>query len=302
MIKNIIGRNNCLPQLLRDAMLGFAVGNAMGMPYKGTKRGGSKIPPKMVGVRAKHQPAGTWSDETALSLATMASIAECGEVVPENMMRHFAEWYFHGKYSAGSVALDAERTTRRAIENYQKNQSVAPPIEGDNGNGALMRILPLAFLPDGVEWIETVAQLTHADPTSTAACQIYVAVAKALISGATIRNAVAAGQESAPALFHRLSGLHSIPTTDIHSTSYAVHTLEAALWCLLHTTNYRDTIMLAIYLGDETGTIAALAGGLAGIFYGRGQRNERIPRRWLVKLRGRRKVNAVCKKMAKAIF
>lgn len=300
MIK--IKRNkNDQSKTLRDAILGFAVGDAMGVPYEGTRRTDCKIPPKMVKRGVDNQPAGTWSDDTALTLATMASIAECAGVDLDNIMHHFAEWRCHEKYGAGNNLADTGRTTKVAIEYYVKHQAFAPPVYGDNSNGALMRILPLAFLPDGEKWIEPVAHLTHANPTSTAACKVYISVAKALIAGATIPNAVAVGQGSAPVSFWRLLDLYKLPITEIRSTGYAVHTLEAVLWCLLHTTNYRDTIMLAIYLGDETGTIAALAGGLAGIYYGRRQKKEGIPQSWTRKLRNRKLINKLCTQMIRKL-
>ena len=67
------------------------------------------------------------------------------------------------------------------------------------------------------------------------------------------------------------------------STGYVVDTLEAALWCLYHTDNYRDCVITAVNLGDDTDTVAAVAGGLAGLLYGYGGKNG-IPEEWVKKI------------------
>ena len=290
-------------QQLYNAILGFAVGDAMGVPYEGTKRGSYKALPSMAGYGAYNQPPGTWSDDTALTLSTIASIGECGEANPDNLMRHFVDWLYHAKYTAGGENFDVGNTTKQAIEHFTKNKTFCP--NGiDNGSGALMRILPIAFLPDAEQQIEPVARLTHIDSTSTYACKIYISVAKHLLSGKTACEAVAAAigeQGSVPYEFRRLYVLSELPVNEIYSTGYAVHTLEAALWCVIHGDSYKKTVMLAISLGEETGTIAALAGGLAGVCYGFACGRKRIPRSWIKKLRNRHIIEPLCDKMAEAL-
>ena len=291
-------------QLLYNAILGFAVGDAMGVPYEGSQRGSYTPLPSMAGYGSYNQPAGTWSDDTALTLATVASIGECGEANPDNLMQHFVSWLYRADYTAGGTIFDMGTTTKLAIEHFANKQSFCP--NGiDNGSGALMRILPIAFLPDAERQIETVAHLTHTDSTSTNACKIYVSVAKHLLSGKTACEAVAAAigeQGSALYEFRQLYMLSELPIEEIQSTGYAVHTLEAALWCLIHGDSYKKTVMLVISLGEETGTIAALAGGLAGVCYGFACDKKRIPRSWIKKLRNRRIIEPLCDKMAKALI
>ena len=75
----------------------------------------------------------------------------------------------------------------------------------------------------------------------------------------------------------------NLPEEEIKSTGYVVDTLEAALWCLLNTKDYKSLVLKAVNLGDDTDTVATVAGGLAGIYYG----VEEIPEEWLLKLQNR---------------
>ena len=137
------------------------------------------------------------------------------------------------------------------------------------GNGGLMRILPLAFIDCTDEDIRNVCGLTHAHSTPKQLCVNYVNIARRLIKGERILDAVEG--------FARLDGARR---DIIKSTGYVVDTLEAAIWCLLNTDNYKDCVLTAVNLGSDTDTVAAVAGGLAGIVYG----FDSIPKEWIDKL------------------
>ena len=139
-----------------------------------------------------------------------------------------------------------------------------------NGNGSLMRILPLAFTDADDALIEEVSALTHAHKISRKACVIYIRIARALINddqyGLTY-----------PEPFHRLENIASLEREEIKSSGFVVDSLEAAVWCLLTTDSYSECVLKAVNLGDDTDSIAAIAGGLAGIKYG----FDTIPTDWL---------------------
>jgi ADP-ribosylglycohydrolase len=145
----------------------------------------------------------------------------------------------------------------------------------DNGNGSLMRILPLAFAKCTNRDIVNVASLTHAHPISLDACIIYITVAKNLLNGVPAKEAIyyAANYTGLPE-YNRLKMLETLTRYEIRSSGYVVDTLEAALWCFLNTDTYRECILTAVNMGDDTDTVAAVAGGLAGILYGCGSKER----------------------------
>lgn len=145
-----------------------------------------------------------------------------------------------------------------------------------------MRILPLALSPyyESYKQIEILTSLTHAHNLSIKACQIYSYIVSLLNDGMEI-DIIEEDGFSEP--YDRLSKLRKIHKSDIKSTTFVVHTLEASLWCVMSTNNYRDCVLTAVNLGGDTDTIAALAGGLAGLIYG----YENIPSEWIDRLRGK---------------
>lgn len=246
---------------LRDCMLGQAIGDALGVPYEFRARGTFECT-DMVGHGSHNQPAGTWSDDTSMALATCDSIREIRQVDIEDMRKRFLAWYHDGAYTVDGL-FDIGGCTAHALD---EGHGQAGPR--DNGNGSLMRILPLAFTDASDDVIRAVSAITHAHRTSMEACVRMVHVARELRVGKT------------PEAVSELAG---VPQDDIRSGGYVLDTERAALWCLANTTSYKDCVLAAVNLGDDTDTTAAVAGGLAGIAYGW----RAIPDAWLEKLRGR---------------
>ena len=144
----------------------------------------------------------------------------------------------------------------------------------DNGNGALMRILPLAFIPHTTPDILNVSKLTHAHEISQTACSLYIYIAGKLIEGTPIKEAICSLAYLRPVTqmeeFKRIAYIGELNRDEIRSSGYMVDTLEAALWCLWVTNAYKDCVLTAVNLGEDTDTVAAMTGRLAGIVYGCG--------------------------------
>jgi ADP-ribosylglycohydrolase len=170
-------------------------------------------------------------------------------------------------------------------------------VERSNGNGSLMRILPLAYYHKTLEFqallerVHQVSCITHAHPRSQMACGIYISIAIALLEG---KNPQAAYQEGLDRVepyyqkhpysqershFERIlsRNINALPVASIHSEGYVIDTLEASLWCFLNTSSYAEAVLKAVNLGEDTDTTAAVTGGLAGIYY----RVENIPIEWI---------------------
>lgn len=282
---------------LYDAIMGLAVGDALGVPYEFAKRG-TFTATDMVGYGSHNQPVGTWSDDTSMTLATLESIKAYGKIDIYDMMLNFCDWYEDGVFTPHGKVFDIGITTRNAIDAYLNTSKLPDECGGklitDNGNGSLMRILPLAFIKHSAEDIYKVSALTHAHEISMKACEIYVNIATGLLENKNKFEAVEDAFWASPmSELNRLDIIHLINEDDIRSSGYVVDTIEAACWCLLTTNTYKDCVLAAVNLGDDTDTTAAVAGGLAGIYYGVGGKAG-IPEKWISKIVKKDYIKELC--------
>lgn len=267
---------------LKGAVYGLAVADALGVPGEFQRRGTYRID-GMVSGGAHDQPAGTFSDDTSMALACCDSLrCNQGRVDTEDMRTRFRAWRDTGRYAVAGRVFDIGITVSNAL-------SRGRGLDGERscGNGSLMRIAPLAFAP-GVtdDEIRRVSAITHAHPVCEEGCVLYVRLAQQLASGADPRDAVAALPASGR--YERLPHVAELDLDAISSSGYIVHTFEAALWALVHTESYRDCALACANMGDDTDTVAAVAGALAGIVYG----FDAIPSEWIDALRGHEIIDA----------
>ena len=262
---------------LRDAIYGVAVGDALGSPVQFMERGSYPKVTEMLYCHIFKKKVGTWTDDTSLTLALCDSIKQCGTIDIADIYKKFNRWLRSGKYTQDGRAFDVGRTCFIAIATHKGKDDIM-----SNGNGSLMRIVPLAFV-EGISdrQIEEVSAVTHAHAISREACRIYVHIAMDLKNGASLQDAVDENVRETSSVFERLSDIKNCHVDEIKATGYVVDTLEASLWCLLNTSSFRDALETAVNLGGDTDTIGAVTGGLAGIFYG----IEGIPEEWIKALR-----------------
>lgn len=254
---------------LKAVMYGLAIGDALGVPYEFQQRDTFTCM-GMVGHGTHNQPAGTWSDDTALSLATLDSFTECGgKPDTADMLMRYQMWLKHGMYMPDGKTFDSGITVATAIRSGHGCDGL-----DDNGNGSLMRMAPCAFYHLTDEEIRQVSAITHAHEISMTACVQYARIIERLLSHVPPYKTITdSGFPFDP----------TIPRTEVKSDGFVLHTLNAALWCLSNTDNYQDCVLAAVNLGEDTDTTASVAGALAGAIYG----FESIPQEWVGKLRGR---------------
>ncbi len=307
---------------VEGAVLGFAAADALGVPVEFTSRTQRRLDPVtgMRGGGVHRQPAGTWSDDTSMTLCLLRSLLEKG-LDYEDQMARFADWMQHGAYTANGLVFDVGNTTRRAIWRYLDGMpALSCGDRGENscGNGSLMRIMPLALWLrgrgqgrlDGIaaDLIHRASDLTHAHPLCEMVCGIYCSVIFRLCDGGELAQAVRAGLDEALAfyeaspVFRELSGrfaslreIASLPEEEIRSGGFALHTLQASLWCLLNTGSYAECVLRAVNLGEDTDTTAAVAGALAGLWYGA----EAIPADWLRVLARQKELRTFSRRFAR---
>ena len=254
---------------MHSCIYGLAVGDALGVPYEFCARGTFECT-GMADGGAHGQPAGTWSDDTSMALCICSSIKQCDRVVVTDIADRFHRWLERGDFTCDGRAFDVGVTCRKAI-----STGVSGKLYDDCGNGSLMRTAPLAMFDYTDTYdIREVSAITHAHPVAEWSC---VALCDML---RTIRNV---GTPAKGDLWHRYGRVASRPARAVKSDGYCEHTLEAALWCFLNTTSYADCVLTAVNLGDDTDTTAAVAGAIAGVYYGFGA----IPPKWIDQLRGK---------------
>ena len=282
---------------IAGGILGLVVGDALGVPVQFLPREVVRANPITGMDRAESpgRPPGTWSDDSSMALATIASLIDVGWD-PRDVMDRFARWFFHGDHTPHGEAWDVGGTTQRAIERFAEGMpinEVGGREEHDNGNGSLMRILPVALWHAQdphrviVERAREASALTHAHPRTELCCAIYSLVVHAIMQGAGIRKALGAASRLIEPIVPRgerevlkrlLSGaILDARGRDVESSGYVVHTLEAALWCCARHADYRSIVLEAVNLGDDADTTGAVAGGLAGVLYGEGA----VPQEWV---------------------
>ena len=303
-------------EIIRSVMVGHAVADALGVPVEFCTRESLVEDPvtDMRGYGSYQVPAGAWSDDTSMSLASLDVLAE-GDLCYDAIMENFVRWCNDGAYTPTGMMFDIGGTCRRAICNYMETkESLASGLSGpyDNGNGSLMRIHPFVMMTyfcghlRGV-WelvIENASSLTHAHERAVLACKIYAHILFALmekpckesISDALNEAQALYGESAEYGAYARLfeRGFVQTPVNEIRSSGYVVDTLEAALWCLLTTDSYESCVLKAVNLGEDTDTVGAVAGGLAGALYG----YESIPKKWRKILIKRHEIEKMCDRAA----
>lgn len=292
-----------------NGTMGLVVGDALGVPVEFKKRDTFKIG-SMTGYGTYYQKPGTWSDDSSMTLATLHSIALLETVDPIDIMKRFSMWFFDNEYTPCGEVFDVGGCTRRAIVRYANGTNplkCGGKTRMDNGNGALMRILPIAMMKNSNKEsiIRTVAHLTHAHFISDFACFVYTAVVENLMGGMdkekAVQLAVQRYQEQIKNIsmlneYSRLPQIYKLKRDEIKSSGYVVDTLEAAIWSFVTTNSYRDCVLTAVNLGEDTDTVAAVAGGLAGIYYGCGGETG-IPKTWINKIYRHKWIEEVCNKV-----
>ena len=261
---------------LRSAVYGIAIGDALGLPVQFLPRDSYPEVTEMIKGSELPWPAGTWSDDTSLTLATVDSLLTCEGVDIPDMRARFEDWLENGTYTPDGQVFDQGFTTVHAL-----TQGHGCTNEQSNGNGSLMRILPLAFVKNlSDEQIAQVSGITHAHPLSVEACTVYVHAAQLVLDGFSLTEALETASLSSE-IFSYLADISSRKRNEIRSTGYVKDSLEASFWCLLTTDNFRDALIRAVNLGDDTDTIGAITGGMAGLAYGM----ESVPDSWMNALR-----------------
>ena len=302
-------------------LFGLAVGDALGVPVEFTPRSELKRQPvtDMIGQGTHGQPPGTWSDDSSLAFCLAESLCQGFDL--QDIAHKFCRWLDEGYWTPFGQVFDVGGTTAEAISRLKEGVN---PVEAggrdefSNGNGSLMRILPLAYyveemsLEKQFELTHQVSCLTHGHPRSQMACGIYIQFAVNLLHGQEPGEAYKAMAAEVIKYYSRLpyrcelphfsrileANIQKLSEESIKSSGYVIDTLEASLWCFLNSKSYEETVLKAVNLGDDADTTGAVAGGIAGLYYGLAA----IPERWLNTLARKDDILDLARRFYKCIF
>ncbi|MDY7992316.1 ADP-ribosylglycohydrolase family protein [Paenibacillus polymyxa] len=310
--------NTVIPNTVLDGLMGVCVGDALGLPAEFSSRASLKKSPifDMIGYGTHEQPAGTWSDDSSLTFCLGDSL--CNGYYITDIADKMKKWYEQSYWTPHGEVFDIGRTTsesvKKLIEGRHPSETGGKQVN-DNGNGSLMRILPLSFYLQHVgdeeykyQVIHDVSKITHAHPRSILACSIYVEYALLLLKGLSLQEAFNIMRNNILNFFYKkepfsleleffkrilIENLMELDEEEINSSGYVIDTLEASFWCLLTTNDYKSAVLKAVNLGNDTDTTAAVTGGLAGIYYG----IQQIPIQWINKIAKREMIIELANKM-----
>ncbi len=305
----------------KSVLFGVAVGDALGVPVEFKSRQAISNNPvtDMIGYGTYDLPPGTFSDDSSLTFCLAEALTK--EFDLHRIGQNFVKWCHYNYWTPRGHVFDIGIATRQAINRLAKGER--PDLAGgtevsSNGNGSLMRILPLLFyllnkpLNERYEITKLVSSITHGHVRSVISCFYYLEFARQLFeqknkfeiykdlqTEITTHLTSLSINEAEIKLFDRLlkENIHELPPESISSSGYVLHTLEASIWCLLTTDNYQDAVLKAVNLGEDTDTTGAVTGGLAGLLYG----FENIPSNWVKEIARHDDIENLAVRLAKKV-
>ncbi len=274
----------------KGCLLGLACGDALGTTLE-FRAPGTFVPlTDMVGGGPFDLTAGKWTDDTSMALCLAESLLYCKGFNAMDQMVRYSNWWQWGYLSSTGECFDIGSTVRAALDRFSQT---GEPYAGSTdpmsaGNGSMMRLAPVAlyFYPDSAaidEFCAESSKTTHGAPEAIDCCRLLGHMICRALDGRTKHEILSSRppELSAPRVMSVASGsFRDKSAAEISGSGYSVASLEAALWCFHHSTDYASAVLSAANLGDDADTTAAIAGQLAGAYYGIGS----IPNAWLSRL------------------
>lgn len=287
----------------QGCLLGLATGDAVGTAVEFSAK--DSFPPitDMVGGGPFHLQAGQWTDDTSMALCLAESLVSRQGFDAKDQMNRYVNWWQWGYLSSTGHCFDIGTTVAGALQKYADD---GDPFAGSShprtaGNGSLMRLAPVVlwYFPDEsqvLEYAEASSRTTHAAPEALACCRLFAQMLMNALNGKSKRETLTAiPQLPEQQNLRRIAEGSYLKKTraEIFGTGYCVQSLEAALWCFAQGKNFKETILLATNLGDDADTTAAIAGQLAGAYYG----VNGIPQQWQDKLWQYEDIDSLARKL-----
>ena len=302
---------------IKGGIYGLLIGDALGVPYE--FHSAAEIPSYQEiemtppnGFCRAHSgvEAGTWSDDGAQALCLLDSLVTCRQFHLKDFSDKLLSWYKDGIWAIDNDVFDIGIQTAEALNAYSRGTSLEKCgllRPNGKGNGALMRVLPLALWHTGTDK-ELILNahwqclITHGHICNQVCCALYCLTVRFLLAEMDFQSALENAVNTLRNIYQELPeyeqelefSIRPDETWEGKGSGYVVDCLRSAFMIMQRATNYEDAVKQAIQLGDDTDTTACVTGGLAGIVFG----FEDIPSRWYHALRGKSDVNALIQRMS----
>ena len=290
------------------ALLGLAVGDALGTTLEFTAPGSFRPIDDMVGGGPFRLRPGQWTDDTSMALCLAESLVESGGFDPADQMRRYVRWKEQGHWSCTGECFDIGNITRHALVRFKETGEPYSGLTSPDtaGNGSLMRLspVPMALAADAERAIALAgdsSRTTHGTRAAVDACRYFAALLIGALSGRPKQEILSPMWTPVPGLWER-QPLHpdiaAIATGSFHKKSppdirggrgWVVDTLEAALWAFASNDDFERGALAAVNLGGDADTTGAVFGQIAGAFYGASS----IPSGWREIVAMREEITAV---------
>ncbi|MBP9477685.1 MAG: ADP-ribosylglycohydrolase family protein [Sebaldella sp.] len=295
----------------KGAVYGFLIGDAVGVPYEFYPSEKLKrlevidmIPPKKFNRSHKEVKPGTWSDDGAQMLCVLASVLECRNFNINNLAKKLLAWYEKGYMAVNQKVFDIGVQTEKSLLEYRKTKNPLTSglvVRNGRGNGSLMRVLPLALFGEYdddeklVEDAHNQSLITHGDIIPQICCAFYCLWIREIVTINDIKKAFENTSDLLKKIYEENKDYKEylyyleerLRPRDYNikgkGTGYVLDTLRSVRDILFDQDNYKDVIINSVLLGNDTDTVAAIAGGIAGLYYG----YDSIPEDWLILLKGK---------------
>lgn len=290
------------------ALLGLAVGDALGATLEFQRPGTFRPVTDMLGGGPFGLEPGQWTDDTSMALCLAESLLECGGFDAADQMRRYVRWWTEGYWSSIGRCFDIGNTTRQALAEFQRTGEPlsGPTSEHSAGNGSLMRLapVPLFFSESGdpIRWAAESSRTTHGARAAVDACRYLASLILDALRGRTKEELLDPGFgarfRDAEALHPEVAAvaagsfLQKSPPA-IRGTGYVVDCLEAALWAFATTDDFASGALAAVNLGDDADTTGAVYGQIAGAYYGA----SAIPEHWRARITRRDDILRVAERL-----
>jgi len=285
----------------RGALMGLAVGDAIGTTLEFMPRDKARVDDMIGGGPFSLKP-GEWTDDTSMALCLAETYIESNKCDITLFRKKLLNWYKNGTNSSNGVCFDIGNTTRYALEQFVLH---GPTWMGNTspetaGNAALIRHAPTAIFRrksfiDG--WRDAILQseATHCAAESIDSCRFFNVMLHYIFNGYSKSESFAPHLMGSTlrVLIINAGEYKEKHRDQIRSSGYVIDTLEAALWAVWHTDNFKDAILLAANLADDADSVAATAGQLAGALYGL----SGIPQEWVNKIVDKDRILALAEKL-----
>lgn len=282
-----IGKNSSvLAHRFRGSLLGLAIGDALGTTLEFSPRPEGESHTEIIGGGPFKLGAGEWTDDSSMALCLAYSLIRSNGFSAQDQMELYHAWWRDGFFSSNGKCFDIGNTVLDALQRFEntKNPISGATDEYSAGNGALMRIAPIAlfFASNPTEAIEKSGEssrTTHGNYQSIDACRYFSGLILGAISGKTKEEILSSNYAPVTEIwkyFPLCSEVSNVAQgsfkkksrAQIKSTGYVIDSLEAALWAFYNTDNFEDGLVKAVNLGGDSDTIGAIYGQLAGAYYG----------------------------------